>query len=54
MARAKKTKVHTSLSIGVANFPTDAAGKEELIAKVEEALQLAKSKGGNNTSYPSS
>lgn len=54
MAKAKKSKVHSSLSIGVANFPNDANTKEDLIAKVEEALQQAKNKGGNNTSYPSS
>jgi len=54
IARAKKTKIHSSLSIGVANFPTDATSKEDLIAKVEEALETAKKKGGNNTSYPSS
>jgi diguanylate cyclase (GGDEF)-like protein len=52
IARAKKSKIHTSLSIGVANFPADADSKEDLIARVEEALQQAKAKGGNNTSYP--
>jgi diguanylate cyclase (GGDEF)-like protein len=54
IARQKKTKIHSSLSIGVANFPSDAQGKEDLISKVEEALQQAKKKGGNNTSYPPS
>ncbi len=49
MARMRRSRGTTTISIGVANFPSDAGGRDELIASVENALGRAKAVGGNNT-----
>jgi len=36
-----------TISIGVASYPTDAAGKAELVQKADQALYEAKAQGGN-------
>ena len=43
----RRQKTHVTASIGVAAFPGDAKGKEELIMKADEALYKAK-EGGRN------
>ncbi|MBI5416296.1 MAG: sensor domain-containing diguanylate cyclase [Candidatus Omnitrophica bacterium] len=40
-------KLHVSVSIGVASFPRDAGIKEELIAKADKAMYIAKFSGKN-------
>ncbi len=49
MARMKRSRGSTTISVGVANFPTDADGRDELIAAVEKALKKSKGLGGNKT-----
>jgi diguanylate cyclase (GGDEF)-like protein len=43
----RRQKTHVTASIGVAAFPVDAKGREELIIKADEALYKAK-EGGRN------
>ena len=43
----RRQRTHVTVSIGVAAFPKDASGKEELILKADEALYQAKETGRN-------
>lgn len=43
----RRQKTHVTISIGVAAFPTDASGRDELIIKADEALYKAKDTGRN-------
>jgi diguanylate cyclase (GGDEF)-like protein len=40
-------RLHVTVSLGVAEFPTHGAGVEELLAQAEQALQVAKQEGRN-------
>ena len=46
----RRQKTHVTVSIGVAAFPTDALGREDLIFKADEALYKAKETGRNKVS----
>ena len=43
----KKGPVKVTLSMGLAMFPRDATDKENLIARADDALYLAKNSGRN-------
>jgi diguanylate cyclase (GGDEF)-like protein len=43
----RRQKTHITVSIGVAAFPKDAAGKDDLIFKADEAMYKAKQAGRN-------
>ena len=43
----RREKTHVTVSIGVAAFPKDAKGRDELIFKADEALYQAKETGRN-------
>jgi diguanylate cyclase len=47
-ARISGVDLHTSMSIGVACYPTDGATAESLIAHADAAMYCAKQKGRNN------
>lgn len=40
-------KVRITVSLGISSFPVDALDENELVRKADEALYMAKSKGGN-------
>jgi diguanylate cyclase (GGDEF)-like protein len=42
---------HVTASIGVANYPTDALGKEDLVRAADRALYVSKHNGRNRVSY---
>jgi diguanylate cyclase (GGDEF)-like protein len=46
----RRQKTHVTVSIGVAAFPKDAQGKDDLIFKADEALYKAKETGRNKVS----
>jgi diguanylate cyclase (GGDEF)-like protein len=46
----RRQKTHVTVSIGVASFPKDAQGGDDLIFKADEALYLAKKNGRNKVS----
>ena len=43
----RRQKTHVTVSIGVAAFPKDASGRDDLILKADEALYQAKETGRN-------
>jgi diguanylate cyclase len=43
----RRQKTHITVSIGVASYPKDAPGRDELIFKADEALYQAKETGRN-------
>jgi len=46
---ANEEKLHVTVSIGLGTFPEDAQTKEELIAKADKAMYIAKFSGKNRT-----
>ncbi len=48
-ADAGGQKLHVTVSIGLATFPEDAPTKEELVAKADKAMYIAKFSGKNRT-----
>ncbi len=46
---ANEEKLHVTVSIGLGTFPGDAQTKEELIAKADKAMYIAKFSGKNRT-----
>lgn len=48
-ADAGGQKVHVTVSIGLGTFPEDAQTKEELVAKADKAMYIAKFSGKNRT-----
>lgn len=49
MARMKRSRGTTTISLGVSNYPSDADDRDPLIAAVEQALNKAKQLGGNRS-----
>jgi len=50
--RPGQKRTNITVSIGLASYPQDAHNREELMAASENALEEAKSQGGNHTSFP--
>ena len=46
----RRQKTHVTVSIGVAAFPSDSQGRDDLIFKADEALYRAKETGRNKVS----
>ncbi|MEF9425766.1 MAG: sensor domain-containing diguanylate cyclase, partial [Candidatus Mariimomonas ferrooxydans] len=47
----QKLPSHITISIGLSSYPDDASSATELLAKADEALYIAKKKGGNKLVY---
>lgn len=48
-ASSQEHAIKTSVSVGIATFPHDASSKEDLIAKADKAMYIAKFSGKNQT-----